>query len=382
MSSSGKIDVKPQTSKDDVAATTDKPSIKREDIPQPEAIPEATKASLEQDNEKITEQIEKIQAGESTDVVEAAEETPVAEKSAEATPAESKSENSVVAPTVKGTKKEEDDLDDLDDLLDEFADDVLAKPPGSTINDSQKGSNAQNDPFSGGIADLISEMKIDDPESQKQFADLVKQFENNHRDEVEKAESDPNNFELVMKDTMERLKKSGSKIDEQAKSGALGGNGGAEDMLQQLLAGMGGEKDGDMSKLLVDMLEQLSSKDVLYEPIKDLNSKFPAYLKENESTLSEDKLLNYKQQYETTVDILAVFDAPGYDDNDKQKREKVNVLLEHLQDLGQPPAELVGDLQDFPGFGAGGPGAGGLDFDNTDLPKDIEKELAEGCQQQ
>lgn len=298
-------------------------------------------------------------------------------------------------PEVKSTPKkpEEEDLDDLDDLLDDFADDVLAKPPGSAIDTSNtQETSVKPDNFDGGISDLINDMNIEDPETQKQFADLVKQFESNHRSEVEEAESNPNNFEHVMKETMERLKKSGTKIDEKAKNDALGGGGSPEDMMQQLLAGMG-DKDMDMSKFLVEMLEQLSSKEVLYEPIKDLNSKFPAYLEENKSKLSKDKLTNYNKQYDITKEILAVFDAPDYNDNDKPKREQVNALLETLQDLGQPPSELVGDLQDFPGFG-GGLGAGGagglgglgagqnLDFDNADLPKDIEKELAEGCKPQ
>lgn len=284
-------------------------------------------------------------------------------------------------------KYEEDDLDDLDDLLDDFADDVLAKPPGSAIDEGANTNAASTKPdtFDGGISDLINDMKIDDPETQKQFADLVKQFETNHRSEVEAAESNPNNFEHVMKETMERLKKSGSKIDEQAKNDILGGSGGPEDMLQQLLSGMG-DQDMDMSKLLVEMLENLSSKEVLYEPIKDLNSKFPDYLSENKSKLLEDKLINYNKQYDITNEILAVFDAPNYDDNNKSQREKVNALLESLQELGQPPAELVGDLQDFPGLGGGLGGALGgdknLDFNNADLPKDIEKELAEGCKPQ
>lgn len=289
-----------------------------------------------------------------------------------------------------GKKAEnEDDVDDLDDLLDDFADDVLAKPPGSTVDGESKGgatnttgaTTAKPDEFDGGISELINDMKIDDPETQKQFAELVKQFETSHRADVEAAESNPNNFEYVMKETMERLKKSGSKIDEQAKSGAFGGGGSPEDMILQLLSGMGGD-DMDVSKLLVDMLEQLSSKEVLYEPIKDLNTKFPAYLEENKDKLNQDKLHNYNQQYEMTAEILKVFDAPDYNDDDKQKREKVNLLLEKLQSLGQPPSELVGDLQDFPGFGGGAGAGSGLDFNNGDLPKDIEKELAEGCKQQ
>ena len=63
-----------------------------------------------------------------------------------------------------------------------------------------------------------------------------------------------------MKETMERLKKLGDDIDAKFKNDPLGSN--PEDLLTQLLSGMGdaGDGDFDMSKLLVDMLEQLSSK--------------------------------------------------------------------------------------------------------------------------
>ena len=53
---------------------------------------------------------------------------------------------------------------------------------------------------------MISDLKIEDPDTQKQFEDLVKQFETNHRESVEAEEKKPANFEYVMKETMERLK--------------------------------------------------------------------------------------------------------------------------------------------------------------------------------
>lgn len=298
-------------------------------------------------------------------------------------------------PVPKSGDGDEDDLDDLDDLLDDFADDVLNKPPGSAVGtESQAKEEIKtsadeplNDEFKTKIDDLIKDLNIEDPETKAQFEHLVKQFDEDHKDAASEA-TKPQNFEHVMKDTMERLKKSGDNIDEQIKNDQSSGN--PEDMLTQLLAGLGGPGgpgeggDFDMSKLLVDMLEQLSSKEVLYEPIKDLNSKFPEYLKEKKGSISEEQHANYTKQYEISGDILTIFDAPGYDDLDMEKREKVNSLLESLQELGQPPTELVGDSGDFPGFGGLGGGAAsgnGLDFNNKDLPPDLEKGLEEGCKQ-
>ncbi|CAK9437424.1 uncharacterized protein LODBEIA_P18020 [Lodderomyces beijingensis] len=301
-----------------------------------------------------------------------------------------------------------DDVDDLDDLLDDFADDILSKPPGSTVNDtewqsqgnakeaaqapaqpsSSPSTNPLGDDFQKSIADLIQDMKIEDRETQEQFETLVKQFEVNHRAEVEAEEAKPANFEYVMKETMERLRKSGQDIDSKIQKDPLGSN--PEDILTQLLAGMGGDAslgggDMDMSKLLVEMLEQLSSKDVLYEPIKDLNSKFPKYLEENKDKLEQSKLQNYEKQYAITKDILKIFESSDYSDSNQKQRDEVNSLLESLQELGQPPSELVGDSGDFlPGLG-GGSKSGAADpfgFSDKDLPPDLEKNLQEGCQQQ
>ena len=265
------------------------------------------------------------------------------------------------------TKKSsnDDDLDDLDDLLDDFADDVLSKPPGASVSQRDDQSIKH--------------------ESDKAFEDLVKQFETNHRESVEAEEKKPANFEYVMKETMERLKKLGDDIDAKFKNDPLGSN--PEDLLTQLLSGMGdaGDGDFDMSKLLVDMLEQLSSKEVLYEPIKDLNTKFPEYLQQNKDKLDEAKYKNYTQQYEITNDIVKIFELESYSEENKRQREQVNSLLESLQELGQPPSELVGETGDFlPGFG-GGAGKGGdnpFGFDEKDLPPEFGKDLQEGCKQQ
>merc|ERR1712080_392962 len=171
------------------------------------------------------------------------------------------------------------------------------------------------------------------------------------------------------KETMERLRKSGEDIDSKIKNDSSGTN--PEDILTQLLAGMNenglGGGDMDMSKMLVDMLEQLSSKEVLYEPIKDLNTKFPDYLKEKKGVITDAEYDNYSKQYEITTSIVTIFENANYSDEDKVKRDEVNSLLEKLQELGQPPTELVGDASTFPGFGGGlgGDGVpGGLDFND------------------
>lgn len=265
------------------------------------------------------------------------------------------------------------DDDDLDDLLDEFDEQVLSKPPGAKAEPAEE-------PFKHNINNLVKDLEIEDPQAKAQFEELVKQFEQTHMADAEQTQT-PQNFDAVMKETVARLKKSGATVDEQLKADPAGAA--PEDMLSQLLSGLGNDDDFDMSKLLTDMLEQLLSKEVIYEPMKDLNSKFPQYLTDNKDTLLAEDHARFTKQYEVSGEILAVFDAPGYDNDNQAHRENVNSLLETLQELGNPPTELVGDEKDFPGFGGLGNlgGLGGLDFDSKDLPKDFEKDLEEGCKQ-
>ncbi|WPK25880.1 hypothetical protein PUMCH_003214 [Australozyma saopauloensis] len=274
----------------------------------------------------------------------------------------------------------QDSDDDLDDLLDEFDEQILSKPPGTEPAAPAAEPSLLNDELKHDIDSLIKDLNIEDPQAKSQFEELVKQFEDVHAKEAEAAQK-PENFNTVMKETMERLKKSGQNIDEQLKSDPSSSN--PEDMLSQLLAGLGSgaEGDFDMSKLLTDMLEQLSSKDVLFEPIKDLNTKFPEFLQQNKGKIPEEDHTRFSKQYEITNEILAVFEGPAYDNENLEHREKINTLLESLQELGNPPTELVGDEKDFPGFGGLGGGANGMDFDSKDLPQDFEKELEEGCKQ-
>ncbi|KAM9928052.1 hypothetical protein OXX59_002136 [Metschnikowia pulcherrima] len=284
-----------------------------------------------------------------------------------------------------------EDDDDLDDLLDEFDESILSKPPGPQVTDIEKGSvtaesnsatgDSLNDELKHNVDDLLKDLQIEDPEAKAQFEQLVKQFEQTQTDGVKTSEK-PQSFDNVMKETMERLKKSGNNIDEQLKNDPVGGN--PEELLSQLLAGLGngesGDGDFDMSKLLTDMLEQLSSKEVLYEPIQDLNTKFPEFLREKKDKISEEDHKRYTDQYEVTKQILGVFDSPEFDNDNPQHRDNVNTLLESLQELGNPPTELVGDDNDFPGFGGSGAGTD-LGFDSKDLPKDLEKDIEEGCKQ-
>ncbi|KAJ3003824.1 hypothetical protein NUW54_g2654 [Trametes sanguinea] len=99
------------------------------------------------------------------------------------------------------------------------------------------------------------------------------------------------------------------------------------------------------------MMSQLMSKEVLYEPLKELHDKFPSYLEDNASKLSEEDKKRYVAQSKIVAEIVATFEDPSYSDEDPQKGLKVVELMQEMQEHGSPPAEIMGPLP--PGFDLG-----------------------------
>lgn len=87
----------------------------------------------------------------------------------------------------------------------------------------------------------------------------------------------PANFQDAIRQTMDRLKNSDTSAAAAA-GGAAGGLGGmGEADLEKLMAALGGGEGGeggaDFEKMMESMMAELMSKDVLYEPLKELRDK-------------------------------------------------------------------------------------------------------------
>jgi len=113
-------------------------------------------------------------------------------------------------------------------------------------------------------------------------------------------------------------------------------------------------EDESMQNLLENMMNQLMCKDVLYEPLKELNDKFPSYLASNEGKLSESDLAQYRAQHACASKIVAVFEDPGYKDDDPKVAADIVALMSEMQEYGTPPAEIMGDLPSGPEVGPDG----------------------------
>lgn len=118
---------------------------------------------------------------------------------------------------------------------------------------------------------------------------------------------------------------------------------------------LAGGSDGELDflPLMQGMMQNLLSKDVLYPALKDLKEKYPAWLEENRASLPSEELDRYRKQYDLVCDVCSEYDAETSVDSDEVKKkrfEKLLSLMQQMQEYGQPPADLVGEMP--PGFTA------------------------------
>ncbi|KAJ3482703.1 hypothetical protein NLI96_g6799 [Meripilus lineatus] len=184
-------------------------------------------------------------------------------------------------------------------------------------------------------------------------------------------------FQSSIRKAMEKMKESEEKI--QSESGSAGSDP-LEALLSQL--GEGGESEDELQGILESMMSQLMSKDILYEPLKELGEKFPTYLKENDATIKPEDKQRYVSQQIIVTKILSIFESPSYSDKNSEQGAQVVVLMNEvrepsfyhlskppihiiyvqMQSLGSPPPEIMGPLPP------------GLDVGPDGMPK-----LPDGC---
>lgn len=309
-------------------------------------------------------------------------------------------------PPEVASDPEEDDLYDLDDVLDEFANTKLdSKAAASTSKAPAAAAPSSSGP--GRPEDLSpSELLLEDEDAfaeqlQKEMEQLLgkgdfsKQFEDIMKEMSEemgganplaalvdppsgsKDDSKPKeapsagtstskadkSFQETIKKTMERMQNSGDA------AGAAAASASQDDILAQMLAsmesgGFGGEgNDEDFSKILMGMMEQLTNREILYEPMKELNDKFPKWMEEHEGKVEKADMDRYKEQQVLVKEITDRFERKGYSDDNAADREYIvermqkvsHSIIRHvltksanidaqMQAAGSPPPDLVGDM--------------------------------------
>jgi peroxin-19 len=145
-------------------------------------------------------------------------------------------------------------------------------------------------------------------------------------------------FNDAIQRTINRMKESGDR----ATAAASNEDELSEDMLAQLLKAVeagasGAGEDGDLSKMFMGMMEQLSNKEMLYEPMKELDGKFGPWLEKNKaegSTVSAEDMARYENQARVVKQIVQKFEEEGYTDEDPKCREFV---WERMQEVSFLP---------------------------------------------
>ncbi|KAK4199399.1 Pex19 protein family-domain-containing protein [Triangularia verruculosa] len=285
---------------------------------------------------------------------------------------------------------DEDDLDDLDDMLEEFnAVKLDSKPPAAAAGpilgpERPPGGAAptgddlplDEDEFArqlqAGMADLLGEIESS-PEMQAQFESIFKEL-GAAASAASATSPDPKSplsaptppipsstapppstttttgaeasFQETIRRTMERMQTSGEQAT--AAAAAEGSDDFLAELLKQMQAGggdLGGEgSEEEFSKMLLGMMEQLTNKEILYEPMKELHVKFPDWLDKNRATTSPEDLKRYEEQQGLVAEIVAKFEEAGYSDEKAADREYIVDRMQKMQASGQPPADLVGDM--------------------------------------
>ena len=137
-------------------------------------------------------------------------------------------------------------------------------------------------------------------------------------------------FQETIRKTMERMQASG----EQATAAATSNEG--EDILSQMLQQMQGEGSGetseeDFSKMLMGIMEQLTNKDLLYEPMKELHDKYPDWMSRNREKTPKEDLKRYEEQQRLAGEIVSRLEGKGYSDDNAVDRAFIVERMEKVR---------------------------------------------------
>lgn len=246
----------------------------------------------------------------------------------------------------------------LTDMLDEF-NPSKPEPKGPSVPSGPGRPEGITSTFEGisdddfakqlqaGMADLLGELETS-PDMQAQFesmltnlggatgtADIsepgiVPEVTSKGKTGASSGASTEETFQATIKKTMERMQASGESAT--AAAGAAADN--PDDLLAEMMkamqaSGLDGEgSEENFSKMLLGMMEQLTNKEILYEPMKELDDKFPDWMKKNGAKQTKEDLARYKEQQIYVREIVGRFEEKGYSDDNAKDRE---YIVERMQ---------------------------------------------------
>ncbi|TMW64822.1 hypothetical protein Poli38472_008989 [Pythium oligandrum] len=271
---------------------------------------------------------------------------------------------------------EEMDLDDLlDDALDDFADEisktastetpsVAAAPPAmaDALEEAAVKLEATSDKEMENLKENMAKFLEDaqNPEFQQvleqAFRELggdadganIEQLLGSLKTAQGEKEDEDLDVNVGVAKTLQNMAKAAEDMEglEAAKMEQMG-----EEMMEEMMKqfeGMG--ETSDFQGMVDGMMQQLLSKDVMYDPMKQICERYPAWLAEKESLLSKEDYERYGKQYRYFQEIIAVYES------EPDNFARLSELMQEMQETGQPPSEIVKEL------------APGLQFDDEGMP--------------
>ncbi|XP_057804623.1 peroxisome biogenesis protein 19-2 isoform X2 [Salvia miltiorrhiza] len=115
----------------------------------------------------------------------------------------------------------------------------------------------------------------------------------------------------------------------------FGGDPMMEDWVKQFEELAGSQ---DMESIVETMMQQLLSKEILYEPMKEIGERYPTWLEENKGKLTDEEYARYSHQYQFIKDLNQVYEA------EPENFNKIVELMQKMQECGQPPNDIVQEL--------------------------------------
>ncbi|KAH3732018.1 peroxin-19 [Pelomyxa schiedti] len=104
----------------------------------------------------------------------------------------------------------------------------------------------------------------------------------------------------------------------------------------------GSVEDPEVQAALVELFKPFVSKQLLYPPMLQLKEKMPSWIEKNASKLSPENLQKYRRQQQCINEICTIFESKENPDGD----EDLLSIVQLLQEMGQPPAELAASISD------------------------------------
>ncbi|KAK4355917.1 hypothetical protein RND71_024888 [Anisodus tanguticus] len=95
---------------------------------------------------------------------------------------------------------------------------------------------------------------------------------------------------------------------------------------------------GDMESIVETMMQQLLSKEILHEPMREIGERYPKWLEDNKAKLTSEEYERYRNQYELIRDLNKVYETEPSNFN------KIVELMQKMQECGQPPNDIVHEL--------------------------------------